>query len=174
MLNSRVLQFPSYGNLSFVGWSVSFPKGVLCLAISFWRRDTICILNTKVLQMKGKERFLFDLLYRTMYQSYVISIYLYWFQVKQSWLKAWLNYKRRFMFIWTNLKLLYLIYFVLYLVIINLHWLIRSPGMRSHQENISIFKNLCRLWVLRICFSQFFQDTFYIWNAHLGTRMVEL
>ena len=23
-------------------------------------------------------------------------------------------------------------------------------------------------------FSQFFQDTFYIWNAHLDTRMVEL
>ena len=37
-----------------------------------------------------------------------------------------------------------------------------------------LFKNLCQLWVLRICFSQFFQDTFYTWNAHLGTRMVEL
>ena len=36
------------------------------------------------------------------------------------------------------------------------------------------FKNLCRLLLLRICSSQFFQDTFYTWNAHLGTRMVQL
>ena len=39
---------------------------------------------------------------------------------------------------------------------------------------LGLFKNLCRLRVLRICFSQFFQDTFYTWNAHLGTRVVEL
>ena len=41
------------------------------------------------------------------------------------------------MFIRTNLKLPYLIYFLLYLVIMNLHWLIRSPGMGSHQESSS-------------------------------------
>ena len=40
--------------------------------------------------------------------------------------------------------------------------------------NLELFKNFCPLWVLRICFSQFFQDTFYTWNAHLGTRVVEL
>ena len=37
-----------------------------------------------------------------------------------------------------------------------------------------ISKNFECLWILRICFSQFFQDTFYTWNAHLGTFMVEL
>ena len=37
------------------------------------------------------------------------------------------EYKRCFMFIWTNLKLPYLIHFLSYLVIINLHWLIRHP-----------------------------------------------
>ena len=32
------------------------------------------------------------------------------------------------------------------------------------------------LWVLRICFSQFFQDTSYMytWNTHFGTCRVEL
>ena len=39
---------------------------------------------------------------------------------------------------------------------------------------LDLFKNLCRQWVLRICFSQFFQDTFYTRNAHLGTHMLEL
>ena len=42
------------------------------------------------------------------------------------------------------------------------------------QYILELFKNLCGLWVFRICFSQFFQDTFYTWNAHLGTQIVEL
>ena len=39
---------------------------------------------------------------------------------------------------------------------------------------LELFKNLCQLRVLRICFSQFFQDTFYTRNDHLVTRMEEL
>ena len=38
------------------------------------------------------------------------------------------------MFIWTNLKLPYLIYFLLYLVMMSLHRLNWSPGMHSHQK----------------------------------------
>ena len=45
---------------------------------------------------------------------------------------------------------------------------LKSPSI------LELFKNLCRLWVLRICFSQIFQDTFNTRIAHLGTRMVEL
>ena len=48
------------------------------------------------------------------------------------------------MFICTNLKLPNLIHFLLYLVIINLHWLIRSPGMRSHQKISSNFIRLIK------------------------------
>ena len=33
---------------------------------------------------------------------------------------------------------------------------------------------LVRLWDLRMCFSQFFQDIFYAWNTFLGTNIVEL
>ena len=38
---------------------------------------------------------------------------------------------------------------------------------------LELFKNMCWLCVLRIRLLLFFYDTFYTWNAHLGTRMVE-
>ena len=39
---------------------------------------------------------------------------------------------------------------------------------------LKIPQNLNQLWVLRICFSQLFQDTFSGWNTHWGTSMVKL
>ena len=33
---------------------------------------------------------------------------------------------------------------------------------------LELFKILCRLRVLRICFFNFFPDTFYTWNALFG------
>ena len=50
-----------------------------------------------------------------------------------------LIYKRWFMFIWTNLKMPFLSYFSLYLVIIDFHKLVWSPEIRSHQENSILF-----------------------------------
>ena len=48
-------------------------------------------------------------------------------------------YKRCFMFIWTNLKMLLLFYFSLHSVIIYFHVLVWSSETRSHQENSSWF-----------------------------------
>ena len=39
---------------------------------------------------------------------------------------------------------------------------------------LKISQNLIRLWFLRMCFSQFFQDIFYVWNTYLSTSMEEL
>ena len=48
-------------------------------------------------------------------------------------------------------------------------------GDQFYQQYIlKISQNLSWRWVLRICFSQFFQDTFYAWITHLGASVVEL